>query len=154
MPHCLPAAPGVSSATVATWNCPVSGVWRHKDWRHHWHCPQGHAHSFFMIKSFQFFNTNPLEEDLKQACLFWNVIYTVLSLVGRFQVAYGSKTASPPLEQTWADALCKLNRMLHGAEFYFSWKLFLYHANKEEEKDLMPFLSFKSIQKYLYLARL
>lgn len=96
---------------------------------------------FFMITSFQFFNTNPLEEDLKQACLFWNVISTVLSLVGRFQVAYGSQTASPPLEQTWADALCKLNRMLHGAEFYFSWELLPYNANKEEEKDVMPFFS-------------
>ena len=50
-----------------------------------------------MIKSFQFFNTNSLEEDSEQACLFWYVIYTIFHIVGRFQMVDDSKTTSRTL---------------------------------------------------------
>lgn len=86
------------------------------------------------------FNTNPLEEDLKQACLFWNVIYPVLSLVGRFQVAYGKQQALPwskPEQMHYVNSIvCYMGLSSISPEncFYIVQK-------KEEEKDLMPFSS-------------
>ena len=40
---------------------------------------------------FQFSSTNHLKVGLKQTCLFWNAIYTIFSLVGRFYMVYDSK---------------------------------------------------------------